>query len=131
LEATELRNIGIDRWPHARIETVPCLKLLAMRFPINAYYTVARRGELPPLPAPADSWLAVTRRDYIVRRHEISESQFILLTALIDGQTIGAAIERMLELPDANVDLLASQLRTWFHDWAAEGFFRRIIPDDS
>ena len=130
LEATELRNIGIDRWPSSRIETVPCLKLLELRFPVNAYYTAARKGELPPLPEQARNWLAVNRRDYIVRRHEISEPQFVLLTALVEGKTIGAAIERVLELPDANVDQLASQLRTWFHDWAAEGFFRRIVADD-
>jgi hypothetical protein len=131
LEATELRKIGVDRWPNARIEPVPCLKLLALRFPVNAYYTGARRGELPPVPGPADNWLAITRRDYIVRRHEISEPQFVLLTALIEGQTIGAAIERVLELPDENVDVLAGQLRTWFHDWAAEGFFRRIVADET
>jgi len=129
LEATELRNIGVDRWPNARLETVPCLKLLALRFPVNAYYTAARKGELPPLPEQARNWLAVNRREYIVRRHEISEPQFVLLTALVEGQTIGAAIERVLELPDANVDALAGQLRTWFHDWAAEGFFRRIVAD--
>jgi hypothetical protein len=129
LETTELRNIGVDRWPNARLETVPCLKLLALRFPVNAYYTSARKGELPPLPEQARNWLAVNRRDYIVRRHEISEPQFVLLTALVDGQTIGAAIERVLELPDANVDLLARQLHDWFHNWAAEGFFRRIVAD--
>jgi hypothetical protein len=131
LEATELRNIGVDRWPAARIETVPCLKLLALRFPVNAYYSAARRDELPPVPAPADSWLAVTRRDYIVRRHEISQPQFVLLSALVEGQPIGAAIGRVLELPDVNVDSLAAELRTWFHDWAAEGFFRRIVADET
>ena len=129
LEATELRNIGIDRWPNARIETVPCLKLLALRFPVNAYYTAARRANCRRCRRRPRNWLAVNRRDYIVRRHEISEPQFVLLTALIEGQTIGAAIERVLELPDANVDQLASQLRIWFHDWAAEGFFRRIVAD--
>jgi hypothetical protein len=130
LEATELRNIGVDRWPNARIETVPCLKLLALRFPVNAYYTAARRDESPPIPPPGRNWLAVTRRDYIVRRHEISEPQFVLLSALIEGRPIGAAIERVMELPDADIDLLAQQLRTWFHDWAAEGFFKRIMADE-
>ncbi|HEX4000657.1 MAG TPA: DNA-binding domain-containing protein [Pirellulales bacterium] len=129
LEATELRTIGMDRWPDARLETVPCLKLLAFRFPVNAYYTAMRRGEEPSIPAAAASWLAVTRRDYVVRRHEISEPQFVLLSAIIEGQSIGAAIARMMELPRLDIDSLARDLRTWFHDWAAEGFFRRIIAE--
>ena len=131
LEATELRNIGIDRWPNARIETVPCLKLLALRFPVNAYYSAARREE-SPLDSAAGPELAgrESRRDYIVRRHEISEPQFVLLSALIEGRPIGAAIERVMELPDVDIDLLAQQLRTWFHDWAAEGFFKRIVAHE-
>ena len=128
LEATELRNIGIDRWPSARLETVPCLKLLALRFPVNPYYTAVRHGETPPIPDAEPSWLAVTRRDYVVRRHEISHPQFVLLSALIEGQPIGAAIERVMELPDIDIDKLAGELHAWFHDWAAEGFFRRVTP---
>ena len=53
-----------------------------------------------------------------------------MLSALIEGQPIGAAIERVMELPDADFDKLAGQLHAWFHDWAAEGFFRRVIAVD-
>jgi len=45
---------------------------------------------------------------------------------LIDGQTIGAAIERIVDLPGVSTDALAGQLHAWFHDWAAEGFFRGV-----
>ena len=83
---------------------MPCLKVLALRFPVNEFYTAARRGESPAIPPPGRNWLAITRRDYIVRRHEISQPQFVLLSALIEGRTIGAAIERVLELPDVDMD---------------------------
>jgi hypothetical protein len=127
LDASELRNVGVDRWPNARLELVPCLRLLESRFPVNEYYTSARDGQQPPIPAASPSWLAVSRRDFVVRRHEISYPQFVLLTALTEGGTIGAAIERVAQLPQIDVETLSSELHAWFHDWAAEGFFRRII----
>ena len=47
----------------ARLEVVPCLKLLTLRFPVNAYYTSIRHGDSPELPRPSPSWLAGTRRE--------------------------------------------------------------------
>jgi hypothetical protein len=39
---------------------------------------------------------------------------------------VGQALSRVLEAAGPDLDRLANNLRTWFHDWAAEGFFRAV-----
>ncbi len=129
LTSEQLQSIDAEEWPSARLDVVPCLKLLALRFPVNAYYTAIRRGESPELPRPAPNWLAVTRRDFIVRRHELTERQFVLLSALAAGEMIGAAIERAAATPGGDLDQFALDLGEWFRDWAANDFFQRISID--
>jgi hypothetical protein len=205
LSAEQLRDIDPEVWMNARLETVRCLRLLSLNFPLNDYYTAMRRNssspspstgegrgegderrsaqppltpipspaggegsrspslltgegrgegddetpslpasisrpsiphapqaegddEKPSLPAPAKSWLAVTRRDYIVRRHDLSERQYVLLSALQSGQPIGRAIESVVErFPDLDLAQFANDLGEWFRKWAAEGFFQRVL----
>lgn len=129
LTSEQLQSIDAEEWPSARLEVVPCLKLLALRFPVNAYYTAIRRGKSPELPRPSPSWLAVTRREFIVRRHELTERQFVLLSALAAGESIGAAIERAAEAPGGDLDQFALDLGEWFRDWAANDFFQRVSID--
>ena len=74
--------------------------------------------------------MAVTRRDYIVRRHELTEPQFALLTALAAGDTIGAAIEQAASVPNVDLELLAGVLGQWFQDWTANGFFRAVTVEE-
>ncbi len=127
LTSEQLQAIDAEQWPAARLEVVQCLKLLALRFPVNAYYTAMRRDESPPIPGPSASWVAITRREFIVRRHELNLRQFELLSALIAGETIGAAIERAAAAPGANVEQFIVELGDWFREWAANDFFRRVV----
>lgn len=129
LTSEQLQAIDAEKWPGARLELVPCLKLLALKFPVNAFYTAVRRGEEPEIPAPAPTWVAVTRRDYIVRRHDLTERQFVLLSALAAGETIAAAIERAASAPGGDLEQYALDLGDWFRDWAAADFFQRVIID--
>ena len=85
-----------------------------------------RRHEDPDLPEPAETFLAVTRRHYVVRHYELSRPAYRLLHALLAGESVGEAIGRAVEAAGPDLDRLADNLRTWFHDWAAEGFFRGL-----
>ena len=127
LDIEELQRIDPEVWPAARLETVPCLKLLTFRFPLNDYYSAIRRKETPPPPDAAPTWLAVTRRDFVVRRHELTGRQFALLSALQTGESVGAAIERALQVPGDDLSAFAIQLRDWFQIWSAEGLFQRVV----
>lgn len=97
---------------------------------MSAYYTAARRageGEEIPIPDPKPEWVALIRRDFIVRRYPLSLPQFVLLAALQNGATVAAAIAAAAEVSDLDDDTLATELRSWFELWAAEGFFNRVL----
>ncbi|HEX7375649.1 MAG TPA: DNA-binding domain-containing protein [Pirellulales bacterium] len=127
LSAEQLLAIQPDEWPGLRLLPAPCLRLLEFHFPVNEYFT--RLRELPPDAEPPDipsseaSWLALSRKDFVVRRHALSRPQYVLLAALADGQTIGAAIAYFAATAEADFETLALQLNEWFRTWAAAGFF--------
>ena len=119
-------------WPGATLVTVPCLRLLTFRYPVNSYLVAARRNENPDLPEPALTFRAVTRRDYSVFLYELSREQYDLLSALIAGESVAQAINRAAAATGCDRDALAANLRAWVEDWAALGFFSAIeLPADT
>lgn len=126
-DAAALAAIGADDWLDTRLTPVPCLRLLRLRAPVQEYYAAVRGGaeELAP-PEPAETFLAVTRRDYVVRHHPLHAAEFALLHALMASRTVAAALAEAAPLladePDA-----APLLRGWFQRWAANGFFRAAL----
>lgn len=125
MSTDQLAEIGPDRWPHARLIPVVCLRLLSLKFPVSNYYTAFRRQQKPAIPTAAPSYLALTRKDYIVRRFTINEPQFTLLRALVRGEPVGAAIECAVEKVD-DLDHFAETLQSSFKLWASQGFFQRV-----
>jgi hypothetical protein len=126
LDADRLRAITPERLLEARLVGVPCLRLLVLRYPVHKYFTAVRRHEDPDPPGPAETCLAVTRRHYVVRHYELSRPAYELLHALLAGESVGHAISRAVEAAGPDVERLPDNLGTWFHDWAAEGFFRTV-----
>jgi hypothetical protein len=126
LDVRRLRNIPPERLLEARLVGVPCLRLLALRYPVHHYFTAVRRHEEPDLPEPADTWLAVTRRHYVVRHYELSQPANHLLSALLAGKSVGEAIRRAAETAGPDLAGLPDNLWLWFRDWAAEGFFGAV-----
>lgn len=114
-----------------KIEMPPCFRLLEFSFPVNQHYTAVRQteGELElPLPEANPHFVALSRRDFIVRRYPLSRGQFVLLQALRNGQTLGEALERCLEFQDESS--FESALPDWFRHWSAERcFFTNILPN--
>jgi hypothetical protein len=130
LDAGRLQAIAPERLLDARLVGVPCLRLLALRYPVHRYFTAVRRHEEPSLPEPAETYLAVTRRRYMVRHYELSRPAYQLLHALLAGESLGQAISRALRAAGPDLDRMPYNLWTWFHDWAAEGFFREAVTSD-
>jgi Putative DNA-binding domain len=127
LRSDDLLAIDPERWPHALLVAAPCLRLLSLQFPLNDYYTAMKANQEPIIPARSESWLAITRRDYIVRRYELSRPQFILLDELQRGQTVGHAIQSAAAAYEDNVEQFAADLRNWFRQWAAAPMFENAI----
>ncbi len=127
LKVDDLRKISLDRWPNVRLVPVPCMRLLKLRFAVHEYATSIRRKENPELPAPSPTWLIVTRRDYIVRRIAVEESEFVALSALVGGGSIADALEAAQNRWLGDFDQLASEVQRWFRDWSAAGYFQGIV----
>ena len=108
------------------ITLVPGFQLLAFRYPISSFYTAWKHGDEPPLPAPRQHYIALFRRDYIVRRHELTSLQHDLLAALRDGKSLEESLAQIAPLALAageTPDSLAAKLRDWFEGWTRAGFF--------
>ncbi|HEV3344003.1 MAG TPA: DNA-binding domain-containing protein [Pirellulales bacterium] len=132
LGSEQLLGMDATRWPDVRLVPAPCLRLLPFRFPVNDYFTSLRQAaddaEPPSVPEPAESWLALSRREFVVRRHALEKAQYELLTSLVSGRTIGAAIEQLAATATVDFDRLADHLQGWFRIWTAAGFFLGLAP---
>lgn len=122
-----------ERWAEVRLITVPCLRTLSFRYPVNDYFLAVRRNDDPGLPEPADSRLAVTRRDYRVFLYDLSRQQYELLSGLIAGESVAKSIRRAAPATDCDTESLAANAHKWLANWAVLGFFsatevRNAIP---
>jgi hypothetical protein len=123
--AEELARVPPETWPGVRLRPVPCLRLVQANYPVHRYYRSVRDEEDPSIPAKEETWLAITRRDFVVRRHELSRLQFALLEALTQDKPIIEAIQTAA-LAGPDVDSLEADLHGWFQQWTREGFFEAV-----
>ena len=130
LTAEALQAFPAERFAEARLTPVPCLRLLSFRYPVNAYYTAARtveEGEEVPPPGPAPERIALSRREFVVRRYPLTAPQYALLEKVLAGATVGEVIAAAAEAAGGlDDDALAAGLQEWFRLWVAEGFFQSI-----
>lgn len=126
----ELRAINPEIFLASRLRCAPSLRLLELRYPVHRYYEAVRKGETPVLPEPTTTFLAVNRRDYVVRHHELWHAGFTLLQSLLRGESISQAIRRASETGQSDDGNLSTSLRSWFAEWAAAAFFQRIDAED-
>jgi len=121
-----LAALAPEDWPTAKLEPVPCLRLLELRFPVHEFSAAVRRGEGPSPPQAAPSHLAVTRRDYVVRPHALEPGEFNLLeTLVVRGATVGEALEQAAD-SGADLEELAGNVGAWFEKWAEAEFIRDV-----
>jgi len=120
LTAEGLRTLLLtSRDRQVRLAPAVSLRLLTFRFPIHHYFHAARRGQEPELPAPAETFLAMNRRDYVVTTIELSAMQHALLSGLLEGQTVGESLQRAgASLPHQRQQLIACMEK-----WSEQGFF--------
>ena len=112
--------------PQSILTFVPGFHLLAFRYPVSSYYTAWKHNEAPSLPEPQAQFIALFRRDYNVRRHELTHIQHALLVRLQAGETLEQALASIAPQALAGgqtPDTLAVDLREWFEQWTRGGFF--------
>ena len=106
---------------------------MEFRYPVQEFATAVRhRGDDTTeisFPDPAPTWLAITRREFVVRRHSLTWPQYVLLQALVNGETIESAIMQGMEASGESVEVLAGALSEWFQEWTAAPFFLAVELD--
>jgi hypothetical protein len=78
--------------PDAALRLQPAFALGSYGFPVAAYYHAVRRGEAPPLPAPAPGHVALVRTDYVTRTVPLGPTHHAFLAALQAGAGVEAAL---------------------------------------
>jgi len=119
LEAAALSAVDPAQLAGVRLVTIPALRLLALRYPVNDLLNAFRNEEPLVPPRKGAMWLAVHRRDYAVYRLPLTERAYVMLSALRDGRTIGETIDLLPHLT-------GEELFGWFREWSAAGLFTDI-----
>jgi hypothetical protein len=126
LRVETLCRIPADQWPACRLAPVAGLRLLTFDYPVHELYRALRRREPLVLPVARQTHLVVWRRDFIVRHDELTDMQFGLLAALVQGHTIGQAIEEAARQA-CDIPMLSQNLAAWFQIWFGAGLFDRVL----
>lgn len=127
LTAEQLAAVPAERRGELRLVSLPTFQLLRFEHDVNAWFAALRADPAtagPPQLRP--SFVALSRRGYVVRRHPLSHVQHDLLAELRSGATLGRALATITEEHAAAIDEIAASLGTWFTEWSAAGFFRGV-----
>ncbi|HZV71079.1 MAG TPA: DNA-binding domain-containing protein [Saprospiraceae bacterium] len=61
-----------------------CLRLLLLSYPLIDFMNATERGQKPSVPSPENSFVAVSRKNYMVTMHELEPWQWYFLSSLED-----------------------------------------------
>lgn len=126
LSEAEIAAVPADSWERARLEPIEAFRLLAFRYPVNAYLqTVRDEDHDHPALKRKDTYVAVYRRDYSVWRNDLSQPAHDLLTDLVAGKPLGKAVAAALARGGRRAPT-PDQLFRWFREWAVGGIFRSV-----
>ena len=128
MSVDDIQTLSIETWLKSRLIPAPCLRLATFDFPVHEYATEVRRQQSPDPPEIQRTYLAITRRDFVVRRVGLSEPEFKIMSALIAGQSISEALESLIETTDQTSEVAADDVRQWFHNWTVARYFIGFRP---
>lgn len=123
LAVPNLAELSPDELLRLRFETAPCLRLRMYRFPVHAFHAETRSERAPAMPPAQSTYLAVTRRNFVVQHYELGEAEHRVLECLTSGCTLSDSLASL----NAEAGDAAMQLAEWFQRWSHAGFFTRIL----
>jgi Putative DNA-binding domain len=116
-----------DRWPSARIELLPALRLVAMQSALHEVREALERGAEPPEPVRADTRVVVWRDPAcFLRSVAIDAGAFDLLERLRDGEPLGPACEAAAQAAGEDAATFGERVGAWFQDWTTRGWIARV-----
>ena len=127
LSEQAIAGVSLEAWERAVLEPVRAFRLLAFRYPVNAYLQSVKDDDHDhPKARLKDTWVAVYRRDYAVYRLELTRPAHDLLADLVAGRPLGAALTRAVAGSGRRAPS-EHQLFRWFREWVSGGVFRSVM----
>jgi hypothetical protein len=125
-DPSAVARIPAEKWNDLRLVAAPCVRLHRFRHAVHEFWEARKEGGAPTACEPHATRLAITRRNYVVERHELGEAEFALLGALVGGMALGEAIVAALGALPADAPSIESQLGEWFARWTGGGYFQGL-----
>ncbi len=113
--ASQIFGLDDERFAELRLAPVPCLRLLAFRYPVLSYFNGVREKKETVLPAPSDTFLAVNRKEYRIHFSPLTSLQHAVLESLVAGLSVADALGCAADQ--------SARVRAWLRDWVDGGFF--------
>lgn len=124
LTKEQIAAVPPGQWAGKRLVPIAALRLLELRYPAPLYLEAVREEQKPPVMRPRRSCVVYYRRDYGLLRIDLAPSAYRLLSLLVRGTPLGAAVEQAWLASKPRVR--EEQLFAWFQQWISEGLFRAV-----
>jgi len=124
----DLARVPSERWPQARFQVNPSLRILRLAYPANAYLQAYRQGKPTVLPAASPTRVAVYRTGRSVWRLELESTMVTLVESLQNGATLEVGLAGVQALLQHEEELeIAKKIRHCFQHSVASGLFSRVL----
>lgn len=125
LDTSLLASTPEDRWPSARMELLPALRLVALRSGLHEVRDVLKRGgqATPARPPRAEIRVAVWRDGAcFLRCAALEPDAYALLVRLQEGDALGPACEAVAKAAGQDASLFGERVGAWFQEWTTRGW---------
>jgi hypothetical protein len=124
LEMAKIAELPPEAHPNIRFVPSKTLRFHEFDYPVNAFLRGFKTGQSPKIPERAWAGTAIYRKGYVVWRMDFTRPMANVLSALLNGETLGDALNTIPE--DANATLV-NDVMIWFREWVLGGFFAQIV----
>ena len=115
-----VKAVPQEAWERARLKPIEAFRLLEFDYPVSQYVGAVDGENRFPRLAKKKTCMVAYRRNYQVKRMDLTRPAFEVLHALASGKTIGEAISRVL------AGAKRPRLFEWFRDWIVVGLFQAV-----
>ena len=100
-------------------------KLLVSKFPLKQFFEKVANDETYDLPEPATTYMAVSRKNYRITIHELSEWQYLFLASCNEPINLLAAIDNTAGSNNLSASELMADLYLWLPVFCDSGLLVR------
>ncbi len=126
LQRAALAGLSPDAWSELRFALVPAHRLLALEWPVQRIRDAASAGDPIPSLEPCASKLLIHRREELVFKRTLSDTELVALERIRAGHDFGsvcaAVAERIGEGAAAGFTLACLEV------WLSEGLIAALLP---